>query len=307
VLRDRALRAGSFAVMIVAGWVVAGCGGSGPTPSVPTTPSASAAPSAPATSTAATSPVADEGSSDFLTAKYAGTTDAPLGYYEYLPPSYADEGTSPLLVFLHGFGENGDGSEFELPLVPATGIPQLISEDRWSLDMPFVILAPQHDTPVDPDTVPDEDFFRVECDWVAEVEAFITYALAAYDVDPARVYLTGLSCGAYGAWMYVAEHGSSQIAAMVPIAGPADEAWERADCALGDVPIWAFHGEADDVVPLATAAEPMDLLSACPSPPLKEVEFTVYPGVDHDSWTRTYDLTAGNDIYEWMLGHTRSE
>jgi hypothetical protein len=33
----------------------------------------------------------------------------------------------------------------------------------------------------------------------------------------------------------------------------------------------------------------------------------VYPGVDHDSWTRTYDLTAGNDIYEWMLGHTRSE
>jgi hypothetical protein len=34
---------------------------------------------------------------------------------------------------------------------------------------------------------------------------------------------------------------------------------------------------------------------------------TVYPGVDHDSWTRTYDLSAGHDIYAWMLDQTRSE
>ncbi|MGH9136950.1 MAG: hypothetical protein ACRD0G_07865, partial [Acidimicrobiales bacterium] len=55
------------------------------------------------------------------------------------------------------------------------------------------------------------------CHTPKEVHDFIAYALDAYDVDPDRVYLTGLSCGAYAAWEYVAEHGASQIAAMVPI------------------------------------------------------------------------------------------
>jgi dipeptidyl aminopeptidase/acylaminoacyl peptidase len=44
------------------------------------------------------------GSSQRLIARPAGTTDAPLGYYEYLPPDYDDDGSSPLLVFLHGYG-----------------------------------------------------------------------------------------------------------------------------------------------------------------------------------------------------------
>jgi predicted peptidase len=237
----------------------------------------------------------------------AGTTDSPLGYYEYLPPGYADASPSPLLVSLHGFGENGDGSEAELSLLPATGIPALIQSNEWSLDLPFVVLMPQHDTPVDPDTLADEDFFRVECAWQSEVAAFIDFALAAYDVDPARVYLTGLSCGAYGAWMYLAEHGSSRIAAMVPIAGPAEEAWTAAGCELGVVPIWAFHGDADDVVPFTFASVPMESLIACPAPPRQEAVFTAYPGVDHDSWTRTYDLSAGHDIYAWMLEYSRPE
>ena len=76
---------------------------------------------------------------------------------------------------------------------------------------------------------------------------------------------------------------TAQIGAMVPIAGPADEAWALAGCDLGLIPIWAFHGEADDVVPLSTASVPIESLSACPSPPRASVDFTVYSGVDHDS------------------------
>ena len=39
----------------------------------------------------------------------------------------------------------------------------------------------------------------------------------------------------------------------------------------------------------------------CPSPPLIEAKLTIYPGVKHDSWTKTYDLSAGHDIYAWLL------
>jgi len=42
-------------------------------------------------------------------------------------------------------------------------------------------------------------------------------------------------------------------------------------------------------------------LHACTNPPPKEVKLTVYPDADHDAWTRTYDLSAGHDVYAWLL------
>ena len=37
-----------------------------------------------------------------------------------------------------------------------------------------------------------------------------------------------------------------------------------------------------------------------------DLRLTVYPGVGHDSWDRTYDLSAGHDIYSWLLTHEHS-
>jgi predicted peptidase len=244
--------------------------------------------------------------------------ETPLGYYEYLPPGY-DDGSSPLLVFLHGFDFSGTDDLENLLL---TGIPQLIANDEWPSERPFVVLAPQH-------LYPQEFAHYAPCDGVehggscsmriqhelghpdngsichtpAEVHDFLSYAIASYDVDPERVYLTGLSCGATGAWEYVGEYGGSQIAAMVPIAGEGRPAWEAAMCGLGEVAIWAFHGDADDLVAPAGSIATITNLTACPRP-LSDVELTVYPGVDHDSWTATYDQSAGHDIYDWLLGYT---
>jgi hypothetical protein len=92
---------------------------------------------------------------------------------------------------------------------------------------------------------------------------------------------------------------------MVPIAGEGRPAWEVATCSLGEVGIWAFHGDADDVVDPAGSIETLTNLMACPQP-RRDAELTVYPGADHDSWTRTYELSAGHDIYDWLLGFTVS-
>jgi predicted peptidase len=119
------------------------------------------------------------------------------------------------------------------------------------------------------------------------------------------VYLTGLSCGAYAAYEYLAKYGATQIAALVGIAGEARPAWATAKCGLGAVPIWAFHGDFDDTVELAGSTEPMAKLAKCPVPPGHPVKITIYPDAGHDSWTRTYDLSASNDIYAWMLGFAR--
>jgi dienelactone hydrolase len=268
---------------------------------------------------------AGPGSSARLTERPAGTTDASLGYLEYLPADYDDDGLSPLLVFVHGFESSGAGTTGALLFLLVTGIPDLIASDMWPAERPFVVLAPQHAYPQEESHY--DPCYGVElggscamtiqhelghpengsiCVTPAEIHDFLSYAIARYDVDPQRVYLTGLSCGATGAWEYVGENGGSQIAAMVPIAGEGRPAWGAAMCSLGEVAIWAFHGDADNLVAPAGSIDTITNLTACP-PPRSDAELSVYPGVDHDAWTRTYDLSAGHDIYDWLLGFTVSQ
>jgi predicted esterase len=260
-------------------------------------------------------------SSDRYTLHPTGATASPLGYSEYLPPDYADEGTSPLLVFLHGSGESGDGSAEQLELLSSTAIPAYIAFDGWPGDRPFVVLAPQHEQAgnLEPYSACDGVEFGGSCALTLqhdlghpnpgsicftpdEVRAFLAYAIDAYDVDPHRVYLTGLSCGGFGAWEYLAKYGDEQVAAVVPVAGEGRPAFATAGCELGDVPIWAFHGLADDVVSPAGSIEPIEGLQACTSPPPVDARLTTYSDVGHDSWTNTYAVGAENDIYAWMLG-----
>jgi predicted peptidase len=217
---------------------------------------------------------------------------APLGYLEYLPPAYGIGDRQPLLVFLHGSDENGDGSRAALRRVRKTGIPMLIARDAWPADRPFVVLMPQY-PPGEADS----------CDLADEIDAFLAFAVRRYDVDPERVYLTGLSCGAIGAWAYLREHLDESVAGAVLIAGVASVAYPTAGCDLGRVPVWAFHGALDTIVSVSYSERALGELNACRDPVPVDLRWTVYPDAGHDAWSRTYDLSAGHDIYAWLLAH----
>ena len=131
-----------------------------------------------------------------------------------MPPRYGDGKPRPLLVFLHGAGENGDGSETALDLVFKLGVPMLIKNDEWPEDRPFIVLMPQYG--------PDE---AEQCPHADEIDSFLDFALDHYDVDESRVYLTGVSCGAIGAWDYLAAHGDDVVAGAVLTAGHAFDAF----------------------------------------------------------------------------------
>lgn len=233
-------------------------------------------------------------SSQRLTMRPLGSlVGAPQGYWEYLPPGYGDEAKRPLLVVLHGSDENGDGGKASLRKLLATGIPELIRGDRWPAARPFIVLMPQH-----PNAAADA------CPAPEEVDGFLRYAMKRYDVDPHRVYLTGLSCGAIAAWNYLAVHTDELLAGAVLVSGFAGDALAYAGCDLGKVPIWAFHGSADRVVDAEQGTiEPMHELETCTDPKPVDARLTVYEGVGHDAWDRTYDLSAGHDVYAWLLSH----
>ncbi len=216
-------------------------------------------------------------------------TGTKQGFLEYVPPHYGNGTRYPLMVFWHGIGENGDGSAMSILKVANNGPPRVVKDDEWPEDRKFVVLSPQH-----PGT---------DCPSSAEIDAFILFALTHYDVDLTRVYLTGLSCGAIGSWNYLGDHLDEVVAAAVLVSGDGRGAVAKAGCALGRLPIWAFHGDKDPTVDPKGSIDTLHLIQACKNPAPIDAKLTVYPGVAHDAWTRTFDLSAGNNVYAWLLTH----
>jgi predicted peptidase len=129
-------------------------------------------------------------------------------------------------------------------------------------------------------------------------------------VDARRIFLTGLSCGAIGAWSYLGAYRGGTVAAALLVAGdPGDPAqswsvWGKNGCALGEVAIWSVHGDADGTVNIADDRATMAHLLDCAAPPARGAEWTEVAGGGHDTWSATYDGSRG-DVYAWLMAHAK--
>nr|HPM32500.1 PHB depolymerase family esterase [Chryseolinea sp.] len=128
-----------------------------------------------------------------------GSTAAKYGYYLYRPSGYSTASAKyPLLIFLHGQGERGDGTNSLTVLnkVLNTGIPKLIKDKKWNPTNPMLVVSPQY-----------FDATGVPTNWGGGnpevLKEFIKYMIDHYRVDPRRIYLTGLSAGGNGIWDYL--------------------------------------------------------------------------------------------------------
>ena len=195
-------------------------------------------------------------------------------YHIYYPEAYGSDPTRkwPLLLFLHGAGEKGN----DLKKVEKEGLPKLLKNRR---DFPFVVAWPQ---------CPVREYWSVPFlnEWLTEVQEQVKLA------DSSRVYLTGLSMGAFGTWQWAAVH-PQKFAAIIPICGGGNPGWASQ---LKFLPIWAFHGDLDDIVPVENTLEMVDALEAVGG----NIKLTRYPTLKHDSWTETYNNPG---IYDWLLQH----
>jgi len=116
-----------------------------------------------------------------------------------------------------------------------------------------------------------------------------------YKVDQDRIYLTGISMGGFGTWA-LAAYDADRFAAIIPICGGGEVISTRR---LTRLPVWAFHGAKDPIVPLKRSEELVDALKKANG----NAKLTVYPDAFHDSWTATYD---NPEIYEWLLAQKRA-
>jgi predicted peptidase len=201
-----------------------------------------------------------------------------LDYLLHVPQAYAadKEQRWPLILFLHGAGERGS----DLAVVKKHGPPKLIAAGK---DLPAIVVSPQ---------CPANQWWT---DYVDGLLALLDDVAKKYRVDADRVYVTGLSMGGFGTWSLLARDGE-RFAAAIPICGGGSRlGLQRAM----NLPIWAFHGDADPVVPLDETTRLTDMMKARGA---QNVKVTIYPGVAHDSWTQTYDDPA---VWEWLFAQKR--
>ncbi|MFY2558526.1 PKD domain-containing protein [Corallococcus terminator] len=120
---------------------------------------------------------------------YAGGTGSPPGSYGhvvYLPSGYETGSNWPIVFFLHGAGERGDGGTLQLKQVRNLGLQSYI--DKNGKDYPFILVSPQTGI----------NNFWNDQEALDSLNPFIERILSTYKVDRKRVYLTGLSMGGAG-------------------------------------------------------------------------------------------------------------
>lgn len=208
--------------------------------------------------------------------RFEATVSKQVGshYLVVTPDKYDPKREYPLLIFLHGRGEQGEDVE----LLKFHGPYEMVEK----LGLELIIVAPQS---------PKDQRWDIDM-----LSAFVDDVIAKYPIDKNRVYLTGLSMGGEGAWR-LAIHRPETFAAVVPICGvsaPSQAARIR------DVPIWVFHGAKDPVVPVRETTRMVDALKAAGS----NVRVTVYEDEGHLSWKPAYNDPK---LYEWLMSQSREK
>ena len=227
-------------------------------------------------------------------------TKANYGFALYTPVEYDSNTTNqfPLLIYLHGGGGRGSGNteaSFNKVIFGITP-PNLIKEKRWNTPEPMIVASPQSPGLWQPQQLHD----------------FIAYLIDHLNVNPSRIYMTGLSMGGRGTFDYITQFGDdAYIAAAVPIAG-----WSLTNKGkpFKNIPLWAFHGDADDVININGSINMVNVINN--NNPKTRAKLTVFPGVNHFSWQQVYNNSGiGTEdknydsytmsIYKWMLQYEK--
>ncbi|HXX93784.1 MAG TPA: PHB depolymerase family esterase [Planctomycetota bacterium] len=198
----------------------------------------------------------------------------------FVPRPYAPDRHWPLVVFLNGIGENGSDGERHLKV----GLPA-----RMTDEFPAIGVFPQCGGPWK-FVGPDEEV----------VLGAVAAAKKEFRIDPARVYLTGISQGGCSTFDLGARH-PELWAALVPVCGagyPEDAPRIRA-------PLWIFHGEKDPAVPPSGPHgwDPKNVGGRDMARLISHAKYTEYPGADHFIWDRVY---AEPELWEWLWAQKRS-
>src|SRR5579872_947149 len=185
-------------------------------------------------------------------------------YWEYLPVGYnsKDSLKYPLILYIHGAGDYGNGTPTSMKLVLRAGPLRYISLNQFPQTFTvngktygFIVIAPQ---------------FMLQPS-VTDINSVINFCIATYKVDVSRIYLTGLSMGGALSWEYSGMQAAyaNRLAGIVPVCGETPPDYNRGRViAASNLPVWATHNDGDPLAPVQWSIQQIDWINDPPPPNL---------------------------------------
>lgn len=219
--------------------------------------------------------------------KYSTPAPQSVSYRAIMTPGRLNNERLPLLVFLHGSGQNGNDNESQLGGY-GNGSLELV-DDALDNHVPLVYVAPQV----------DEDYWPP-----ATLAAVVRDALRRFPIDSRRIIVTGISDGGTGVWNALKAYPDC-FAGGVPMSGMTELAGLAS---IRDVPQWIFHGEKDNDTDIETGYGGAMVGSRAVVRALRAMggkpRYTEYPSEMHVIWHRAYGEDA---LLPWILSQRVSE
>ncbi|MGJ8655441.1 MAG: dienelactone hydrolase family protein [Akkermansiaceae bacterium] len=231
----------------------------------------------------------------FAAMTYESADKQSLNYRIHIPKDLNPKKLYPLVLFFHGAGERGNDNQKQLK----HGAQELLNYSEKSNQNAFII-APQcpknHQWVNAPwgalsHTMPPEPSTNMQL-----ATQLLQEKIKTLPVDPQRIYITGISMGGFGTWDLIQRH-PDLFAAAIPICGGGDTAQAAK---LTKLPIWAFHGDKDTAVKTSRSRDMIAAIKKAGGTP----NYTEYPGVAHNSWTRTYN---NPEVLKWLFSQKKPD
>lgn len=225
------------------------------------------------------SPTQARGQKSGLLSRDVKVGNSSYGYQVYVPGKLKNKEKPPVIVFLHGIGQRGEGGFVK-------GAAALLIR-QYLERLPAIVVLPQC----------AKGLYWSDAEMDKMVMATLKQTVAEFGGDEDRLYLIGVSMGGYGAWHMAAEHPRT-FAAVVPICGGSPlripDRFTSIARRVGKTPVWVFHGADDRVVPVS---ESRGMVAA-----LKEaggnVRYNEYAGVGHNVWL---NVMQERELLPWLL------
>ncbi len=226
---------------------------------------------------------------------YKNDKQQTMPYRIAIPPKYDANKKYPLVLCLHGAGGRGtDNRGRGIQAFRSLATADVVAKH------PAFLLAPQ---------CPKGKKW-VNSDWkkgsyslknvkISEQLKLVMEILAKvrkeFNIDPARIYVTGQSMGGFATWDIIMRY-PDLFAAAVPVCGAGDPEMAKK---IVKLPVWAFHGDADRTVPLSGSRDMVTALKKLNG----NIKYTEFPGVGHGSWKNTWKK---KDLITWLFSQQKS-
>lgn len=217
-----------------------------------------------------------------LSDKYAGYEQnmyKGMPYGLFRPANYNPDESYPLIVYLHG---SNDTISRDI---------EWYKEPVQSLNPSFVLTPKTTETNLGW----GDTWNNTNGEAQKKVLELVDILIKNYKIDTNRLYIYGISMGAFGVFSVLSNYPGKFAAAYAVCGGSSPKVADK----MLSTPLWIFHGEKDDIVPVRLSREIYNEIVRLGG---KKVKYTEYPGVKHNSWE---NVSQEKGLSKWLFSQKR--